>query len=876
MKRLVIGILAHVDAGKTTLSEALLYTSGAIRKLGRVDHGDAALDTDALERARGITIDAKQAVLTAANTQFTLVDTPGHVDFSAEAERALQVLDYAVLVLSGPAGVQSHTETLWRLLRRYRVPVFVFVNKMDLPGADRTLILQQLTARFGAGFVDFTGAPAALAAPARAEELALCGEALMNEVLAHGAPKTATVAAAVARRAVFPCWFGSALRLEGVKELLAGLDAYTCQPPAGEAFGAQVFKIAEDAQGKRLTFLKVTGGVLRVKDTVTGRTAAGEAWSEKVNELRVYAGAKFTAAESALPGTVCAAAGLARTLPGDGLGAQAPAPAPLLAPVLRYTVQLPAGTDAHTALVQLRRLEEEDPQLHVAWDARLGAICMQLMGQVQLEVLQSRIAQRFGLQVTFGQGAILYRETLSGPVTGAGHYEPLRHYAEVQLLLEPGARGSGLAFASACREEVLDKNWQRLVLTHLQEKTHLGVLAGAPLTDVKITLLAGRAHVKHTEGGDFREATYRAVRCALEEARREGKAVLLEPWYAFRLQVPAASVGRAMADLERLCAETQPPETQGGTAVLTGRAPVATLQEYAAQVAAYTRGEGVLTCENAGSAPCHNTDAVLAAVGYDSARDTENPADSIFCAHGAGSAVPWREAYARMHTDSGYAPDGTRTHRADTAQSAEPARRCAAEYRGTLAQDKELLAIFERTYGPVHAHAQEVLHTPRAEFPAAPRPAAPAAVLPSEAGPEYLLVDGYNMLFAWDDLAALARENLEAARRELMDILCNYTGYRRCETILVFDAYKVKGGQGEVEPYHNITVVYTKEAETADMYIEKATHALAKQRLVRVATSDGAEQLIILGHGALRVPARLFRQEVDAAYEAIRAVLDAH
>ena len=873
MKRLVIGILAHVDSGKTTLAEAMLYRAGVLRKLGRVDHRDAFLDTDAMERARGITIFAKQAVLDLPadaagleETRLTLLDTPGHVDFSAEAERTLQVLDYAILVVSGTDGVQAHTQTLWNLLARYRVPTFVFVNKMDLPGADRAVRLRELRGRFGDGCVDF--GPDAEAD--RPEALAMASETLMAEVLADGAPREADVITAIARREVFPCLFGAALRLDGVDDLLAALRRYTRQPEAAGAFGARVFKIASDDAGARLTYLKVTDGSLPVKATVTAREDARAPFAEKADQLRVYSGSKFRLTSEALPGDVVAVTGLTATYPGQGLGVQPDAAAPVLEPVLTYRLLLPEGGDPHTALRALRQLEQEDPQLHVVWQEALGEIHLQLMGEVQLEILQNLLTTRFGIEAGFDEGGILYKETLTAPVEGFGHYEPLRHYAEVHLLLEPAPRGSGIQLAAACRPDTLDGNWQRLIVTHLAERTHPGVLTGAPLADVKITLTAGRAHLKHTEGGDFRQATYRAVRQGLRTAARDGHVALLEPWYNVRLELPAANLGRAMNDLQRMGGQTEPPAQQGDLAVLAGRAPVSELRGYAREAAAYTRGEGRLICTPAGYAPCHNAEAVIAAAGYDPDADTENPADSVFCSHGAGTVIRWDEAPARAHVASGL---GRSAPGADDTAAGETRRRRADAYRGTLEQDKELLAIFERTYGPVRRRNpnQSADLAARRALGSAPKTARQAAAQP--AGPEYLLVDGYNVIFAWDSLRRLAENDLDIARRRLQDTLCNYAGYRRCTVILVFDAYKVKGGVGSVERYHNIHVVYTREAETADMYIEKTTHELGRKHRVRVVSSDGAEQIIILGSGGLRVSARAFEKEVAAVEAEIREYL---
>jgi len=850
-KQIVLGILAHVDSGKTTLSEAMLYRAGVTRRLGRVDHKDAFLDTDALEKARGITIFSKQALLTAGDTDITLLDTPGHVDFSTETERTLQVLDYAVLVVSGTDGVQSHTETLWRLLRRYHVPTFVFVNKMDLPGMERQELLAQLNRRLGEGFVDFGAEQAD-----RDEALALCDENLMGRVLDAGQLQDADLIPAIARRHVFPCWFGAALKLEGVDALLDGLDRYTRPAPALEAFGAKVFKVSQDEQGARLTWLRVTGGELKVKAQLTGE-ADGEPWAEKANQLRLYSGAKYTLTEAIGPGQVCAVTGLTKARPGEGLGAERDSDLPVLEPVLSYQVLLPEGADMHAALGKLHRLEEEEPQLHVVWNETLGEIHVQLMGEIQLEVLRSLLAERFGLAVEFGPGGILYKETITEPMEGVGHYEPLRHYAEVHLKLEPLPRGSGMQFAADCREEVLDKNWQRLVLTHLEEKQHLGVLTGSPLTDVKITLIAGRAHLKHTEGGDFRQATYRAVRQGLMLAKSQ----LLEPWYAFRLEVPAENIGRAMSDIQRMEGTFDPPESGEETAVLTGFAPVSTMRSYPMEVVSYTRGRGHLSLTLDGYRPCHNAQEVIAAIGYEPEHDLDNPADSVFCAHGAGFVVPWDQVRSHMHVDSGWGKS-TRPEQ----EAAVPQRRAMA-YRATLEEDAELLKIFERTYGPIK-------RDPLAAFrPVQKRERPDFAAEQWEIAPEYLLVDGYNIIFAWDELNALSKESLDAARHKLMDILCNYQGFQKCVLILVFDAYRVPGSPGSIEQYHNIHVVYTKEAETADMFIERVTHEIGRNRRVRVATSDGMEQIIILGHGALRVSARMFHEEVQNVEKQIRALV---
>ena len=851
MKRLVVGLLAHVDSGKTTLAEGLLYRAGVLRKLGRVDHRDAFLDTDSRERARGITIFAKQAVLAlpaaagAEACELTLLDTPGHVDFSAEAERALQVLDYAVLVVSGTDGVQAHTETLWKLLARYRVPTFVFVNTMDLPGADAAVRLRELRGRFGDGCVDFSAVP-------DPEALALCSEPLMNEVLENGEASPETVVTAIARRQVFPVFFGAALRLDGLDGLLRGLQTLTRTPPRWPEFGARVFKISEDA-GTRLTWLKITGGVLPVKAVLPG--------GEKADALRLYNGGKFRLVSEAYPGMVVAAAGPAATRPGQGLGAEADADTPLLEPVLNYRVE--SAADPHTLLKALQTLEDEDPQLHVNWRDDLGEVHVQLMGEVQLEILQNILQERFGLDVTFSEGGILYKETLTAAVEGIGHYEPLRHYAEVHLLLEPAPRGSGVQLAADCPPDTLAENWQRLILTHLAERTHPGVLIGAPLTDVRITLAAGRAHQKHTEGGDFRQATYRAVRQGLRMAAAGDGVQLLEPWYAFRLELPAENVGRAMNDVQQMGGSFDPPQTapDGQTATLTGTAPASTMRSYPMDVVGYTRGRGHLSLTLDGYRPCHNTDEVLAAIGYEPEHDLDNPADSVFCSHGAGFVVPWEQVRSHMHVDSGWG----KTARPAEEVAARP-RRMAA-YRATLEEDAELLKIFEQTYGPIKrdplAAFRPTRKTERPDFDAEQW----------EIAPEYLLVDGYNIIFAWDELNELSKQSLDAARKKLMDILCNYQGFKKCVLILVFDAYRVPGSPGVIEQYHNIHVVYTKEAETADMFIEHVTHEIGKGRRVRVATSDGMEQIIILGHGALRVSARMFHQEVQEVEKEIRNYL---
>ena len=858
MKKLVIGILAHVDAGKTTLSEGLLYRGGALRRLGRVDHRDAFLDTQALERERGITIFSKQALLTLEEAELTLLDTPGHVDFSAEMERTLQVLDYAILVISGTDGVQSHTRTLWRLLERYQVPTFLFLNKMDLEGADRDALLTQLQAQLSEGCVAFDGAQ-----EQRDEAVAMCSEEALEEFLEQGQISDKLIAALIGQRKVFPCWFGSALKLEGVDELLSGLENYTCAPLWPEKFGAKVFKISRDSQGVRLTWLKVTGGTLKAKSLLSGGSGE-DAWEEKADQLRLYSGEKFRTLDQATAGTVCAVTGLTRTRPGQGLGTQADSTQPVLEPVLSYQLLLPPGTDPHTVLPKLRQLEEEDPMLRLLWDGEGKQIHVRLMGQVQLEVLRRLILDRFGVETDFGPGTIVYRETITKPVEGIGHFEPLRHYAEVHLLLEPAPRGSGIRVASACPTDQLDLNWQRLVLTHLLERDHPGVLTGSPLTDVTITLVAGRAHVKHTEGGDFRQATYRAVRQGLMQV----PSLLLEPYYDFLLEVPPSCVGRAMSDLQAMGGTVEGPESLGELSLLTGYAPVAGLRDYWQEVTAYTRGLGHLSCSLRGYEPCQDQEAVVLAVGYDPERDPDNPTGSIFCAHGGGFYVPWDEVREHMHVDSGLT-FGSKS--APSSPTPPPAPRSPSR-GGSLEQDKELQAVFERTYGKVE----------RQGFQPQKKPARTSLdegkyhIREQKTGPEYLLVDGYNIIFAWEELERLARQDVSAARGALEDILANYQGFRKCVVILVFDAYKVKGNPGSVEKRNGIYVVYTKEAETADAYIEKTTYDLSKEHRVRVATSDGLEQMIILGHGALRLSARTFRAEVEQAQGEIARLIAQH
>ena len=848
---LTVGLLAHVDAGKTTLSEAMLYQSGTLRRLGRVDHRDAFLDTDVQERERGITIFSKQAELSWQGRAITLVDTPGHVDFSGETERALRVLDCAVLVISAADGVQGHTATLWRLLQSYHVPTLLFINKMDQPGANRRALMEELKNRLSDGCVD-------MLSPDRMEQIATCSEEALAHYLQDEAVPDTLIAQLTAQRLLFPCFFGSALRLEGIDALLSALCSLLPAPQWPQDFSARIYKISRDPQGARLTWMKITGGSLRVRALLSGLSpdAPGGAWEEKVSQLRIYSGAKFRTVEQAKAGMLCAVTGLNYTRAGDGLGAEQSGGTPLLTPVFTYRVLLPAGVDPHRALDILRQLEEEDPQLHVLWNEGLREIHVQLMGEVQLEILSRVLRDRFGLSASFGEGGILYRETIAAPVRGAGHYEPLRHYAEVHLLLEPGERGSGLHFAADCPDEVLERGYQRLILTHLMEKRHPGVLTGAPITDMKITLVAGRAHPKHTEGGDFRQATYRAVRQGLMSAQ----SVLLEPWYDLRLELPQDCVGRAMNDIQQMGGSFTPPETLSDCVLLLGSAPVAAARHYAREVTAYTRGRGRLTCTLRGYAPCRDQEAVVAASGYDPERDLGNPADSIFCAHGAGFTVKWNEVNRYMHLHPEQAD------RADAAQDA-PSASSRSGYRGTAAEDEELQAIFERTYGSAKPRAMR--QPPRTSQPTVNNRPIPM----QQDGPEYLLVDGYNIIFAWEELKAVSRESLEHARQCLMDILANYHGFHPCELIVVFDAYKVAGNVGATEEYHGIHIVYTREAETADNYIEKTIYKIAKDHRVRVATSDALEQMIILGSGALRVSAAELHTQVQAAKVEIDAIL---
>lgn len=903
--QLVIGILAHVDAGKTTLSEALLYTCGALRRMGRVDHGDAFLDTFSLERQRGITIFSKQASLCWKGLAMTLLDTPGHVDFSAEMERTLQVLDYCILVISGADGIQGHTRTLWRLLEQYGIPVFVFVNKMDQPGADKDRLLGKLQEGFGDNCLEF--GPEAEGEEEFREELSMCGEELLEEYLEKGTLQEASVAAAVARRQVFPCYFGSALLLEGVEELLEGIRRFARLKEYPEAFGARVYKISRDGNGTRLTHMKVTGGVLRVKMLLGNGNSVrpGETlWEEKADQLRIYGGAQYKLAEQVDPGGICAVTGLDSTYPGQGLGAEGGGELPVLVPVLTYRLELPEGYDSLKALGWLQELEEEDPELHVVWKEASRQIHVQVMGEVQIEILKSLILERYGCEVAFGTGSIVYKETIGTAVLGIGHFEPLRHYAEVHLLLEPGEPGSGLQFATACKEDDLDGNWQRLVLTHLEEKTHPGVLTGSPVTDMKITLLAGRAHLKHTEGGDFRQATYRALRQGLMQAASRGEGILLEPVFSFTLEIPSTQLGRAMSDIQKFHGRFDPPVTRGEHSILRGSAPASTFGTYQRQVTAYTRGEGRLSCVLKGYEPCHNPEEVVAAIGYDPEADLENPASSVFCAHGSGFLVGWDQVPGYAHVDSGWKgqpgcnPSGAGRTGILPGKGGEGGQERASQTgsgRSDYITEEEIAEIFKRTYGkekqdfePYRYHHQNlgrgVYGGDAAKGQKGKEPEDAGTKGPGKGGngngkpskslrparQEYFLVDGYNIIFAWEDLRELAAVNIDSARDKLMDICSNFQGCRGCTLILVYDAYKVKGNPGSVRKYHNIYVVYTKEAETADQYIEKTVHDIGKKHQVTVATSDALEQMIIWGEGALRMSAAGFQDAVKTAARQMR------
>lgn len=862
--KLTIGILAHVDAGKTTLAESILYLTGSIRKLGRVDHQDAFLDTYELERERGITIFSKQAEFRLGEREVTLLDTPGHVDFSAEMERTLQVLDYAILVISGADGVQGHVQTLWRLLKQYEIPVFLFINKMDQPDTNEKALMEELTKRLDEKCINFSGG---LETEEAKENLAVCDEAVLEHYLESGGIQKEEIINLIAKRKVFPCYFGSALKIQGVEEFLRGIETFTRECAYPEEFGARVFKIARDAQRNRLTYLKITGGSLKVKMLLSNEKEAGEGkeelWEEKAEQIRIYSGNSFEAVKEAKAGSVCAVTGLSHTYCGQGLGIEAHTFLPVLEPVLTYKIELPEDCNVHSMLIKLKELEEEEPQLHIVWDERLQEIHAQVMGEVQIEILKRMIWERYQTEVEFGSGKIVYKETIEDCVEGVGHFEPLRHYAEVHLKLEPAERGTGLHFFADCSEDLLDRNWQRLVLTHLEERMHKGVLTGSEITDMRITLVSGRAHLKHTEGGDFRQATYRALRQGLKKA----KSVLLEPVYEFRLELPEDKVGRAMADIQKMYGEFQLSDSEGEYSVVTGFAPVSLMRDYQKEVMAYTSGHGRLFCTLKGYMPCHNADEVIEEMNYDSESDLENPTGSVFCAHGAGFIVPWYEVEDYMHLEL-----QTSMQKQVEEEIPMPKRtpqEAEAYLKEGVQNEEELRAIFERTYGAVKRERQGWERVSKRN------PNRNPSVRSSETEntrkekkrepiKEYLLVDGYNIIFAWEDLNELSKINIESARNKLMDRLSNYQGYKKMTLILVFDAYKVKGNPGSVMKYHNIYVVYTKEAETADQYIEKTVHEIGRKYQVTVATSDALEQVIILGQGGNRLSAANLLEEVEA------------
>lgn len=857
MENIVMGILAHVDAGKTTLSEGMLYLSGTVRKLGRVDHKDAFLDTYSLERDRGITIFSKQAVFSLGNRRINLLDTPGHVDFSAEMERTLQVLDYAVLVISGADGVQGHTETLWKLLKLYEIPTFIFINKMDQPGTDRESLLTELKERLDEGCIVFGKGKNVESL----EEIAMTDEAVLDYFMEHETVRNEDICRLIRERKIFPCYFGSALKLDGVQELLAGFEEYMKPFDGKKEFGARVFKISRDDKGERLTFLKVTGGKLVVKMPINKE--------EKINQIRIYSGAKYEAVNEVEAGGVCAVTGLSSSYIGQGLGVEKGTAAPFLEPVLTYQMILPEGADTTKVLRELKQLEEEEPLLNIVWNPALEEIHVQLMGEVQTEILKTMIAERFHLDVEFGTGKIVYKETIKSPVVGVGHYEPLRHYAEVHLKMEPLEAGSGLVFDTDCSEDVLDRNWQRLILTHLQEREHPGVLTGAPITDMKITIVAGRAHLKHTEGGDFRQATYRAVRQGLKSA----ESVLLEPWYSFVLEVPSEQVGRAMSDIGQMNGSFEGPEAENkqGMVRLTGTAPASEMRDYQREVWAYTKGRGRITLTLKGYEPCHNAEEVIEEIGYDSERDVDNPTGSVFCAHGAGFLVKWDEVPEYMHIKEDFLAEKPGIEQ-DEMMAVQMGNHCnySGGYSSSYDDDPELLTIMEREFGSKQeerdrysSYRKQTVSTPVRHT---------TVIKENEPKKEYLLVDGYNIIFAWEELNELAKASIDAARNKLMDILSNYQGFIGCTLILVFDAYKVKGNQGEVQKYHNIYVVYTKEAETADQYIEKTTHEIGRKYKVTVATSDALEQVIVMGQGAYRISARDFYEEVERTEKQIREI----
>lgn len=870
-KHICTALLAHVDAGKTTLAEAILYLTGGIRKLGRVDHQDAFLDNFAMERARGITIFSKQAEVMLDDMEMTLIDTPGHVDFSAEMERTLQILDYAVLLISGADGVQSHVETLWRLLKKYEIPTFLFINKMDQQGTDRMSLLLELQKKLDEHCIDFSAAEDPLMDDETAEAIALCEESLLEQYLETGEIRKEDAARMIARRKIFPCYFGSALKLQGVQELLDALREYSVQKEYPEKFAARVYKISRDEQGNRLTHMKIIGGSLKVKAVLRGGDG-DEAWEEKVNQIRVCSGSSFRAVNEAQAGMVCAVTGLNHTKAGEGLGTECGVHLPVLEPVLSYQIRIPEDCDVHQTYRKFLQLEEEEPELHITWNKELGEIYAQLMGEVQTEVLKNMISERFGIAVEFGAGNIVYKETIKEPVIGIGHFEPLRHYAEVHLLMEPGDPGSGLQFETVCSEDVLDRNWQRLILTHLAEKQHIGVLTGSEITDMKITLIAGRAHLKHTEGGDFRQATYRALRQGL----RSAACTLLEPVYEFRIELPLECAGRAMTDIQKMHGSFSPMEIEGENAVLKGTAPVVTMRGYQTELISYTKGKGRMTCSVSSYQPCHNAEEVIEARGYDPEGDLENPTGSVFCAHGAGFVVDWDLVPEYAHLDtSGVIGQKKNDDDQDIVENKYeprtdvPAGPTSRYDRSNLTiTNDELEEIFTRTYGPIKREKSGWKKSRRIDYSESRELTAPAKK--QEVRDEYLLVDGYNIIFSWEELNELAKVNVESARTKLMDILSNYQGYKKMNLILVFDAYRVEGGQGSVQKYHNIYVVYTKEAETADQYIEKTVHAIGRKYNVTVATSDALEQVIILGQGGRRMSAHDLEEEIAAMRREIR------
>ena len=854
MKRLVVGILAHVDAGKTTLAESMMYNTGNIRELGRVDHQNTLLDTYELERDRGITIFSKQAILKMEDTELTLLDTPGHVDFSSEMERTLQVLDYAILVISARDGVQGHTETLWKLLEKHQIPTFIFVNKMDMPDIDKKLLLKDLRKRLSDSCIDFS---VNQNSNKFKENIAICDEHLFDEYIETGIVKRESITKRISKRKVFPSYFGSALKLEGIDEFINGIETFSMEPSYSDDFGAKIYKIARDESGNRLTFMKITGGKLKVKMSLS---------EEKVDQIRIYSGSKYETADEAKVGTVCAVMGLTKTFPGQGLGIETSYNKPILEPVLNYKIILPTDCNVHEMLTNLYQFNEEDPQLSIFWNEKLKEIHIKLMGKIQVEIFKSQVLERFGVEVELAAGSIIYKETIEDSVVGIGHFEPLGHYAEVHLLLEPGKPGSGLVFDTNCSEDVLDINWQRLILTHLQEKEHIGVLTGSPITDIKITLLTGRAHQKHTEGGDFRQATYRAVRNGLKKA----KSILLEPYYNFRMEIPTVNVGRAMTDIGQMNGKFAPPLTNENITQLTGYVPVSTFADYQSEINSYTSGRGRIALTLKGFEPCHNPNEVTSYIAYDSESDLDNPTGSVFCAKGAGFLVKWNEVEDYIHINNEWKQNFHNTN-LDKEKIKVSSHN---SYSGSLEEDKELESIFVRTFGPIERKLNDsrnlMGYENNRDKNSNQSKTKWEQIKKEEVKENYLLVDAYNIIFAWDELKKLAKDNLSAARMKLIDILSDYQAYKKCKLIVVFDAYKVEGGIGQVTEHNNIHVVYTKEAETADMYIEKVTKDIGTKHNVVVATSDYLEQMIIMGHGAMRLSANELKEEVEFVKEEIR------